>query len=148
MLSNVLAAGSPDRAGIFPCSFLHWLRLVSFCRDKFSEGPSQNSAAVAHVRHAPPLPCTILSRSSRSGNREENVSNLPWHSDIHRTSKGKQSCIGNFSYGDMEKTSRENVRDHNPSSHSQKYSTPTTDASRPPPIKAGFPFCPPPLFSR
>lgn len=92
MLSKVLAAGSPDRAGIFPCSFLHWLRLVSFCRDKFSEGPSQNSAAVAHIRHAPPLPCTILSRSSRSGNREENVSNLPWHSDIHRTSKGKHAA--------------------------------------------------------
>lgn len=27
MLSNVLAADSPDKAGIFPCLFLHWLRL-------------------------------------------------------------------------------------------------------------------------
>lgn len=92
MLSNVLAADSPDRAGIFACSFLHWLRLVSFCRDKFSEGPSQKSAAVAHIHRALPLPCTILSRSGRSRNRQENVSNLPRHSDIHRMRKGKHAA--------------------------------------------------------
>lgn len=51
----------------------------SFCKDKFSEGPSKNSAAVPHIHHTQPLTCTILSRRCRSGNREENVSNLPWH---------------------------------------------------------------------
>lgn len=48
MLSNVLAAESSDKAGIFLCLFLHCLRLISFCKDKFSKGPSQNSAAVAY----------------------------------------------------------------------------------------------------
>lgn len=146
MLSNVLAANSPDRAGIFPCSFLHWLR---FCRDKFSEGLSQNSAAVAHVRHVPPLLCTILSRSGRSGNREENVSNLPRRNDIHRTRNGKHAAqlhreLPIWGHG----KNITNVRDHNLSSHSQKYSTPTTEVSLPPPIKTVFPFCPPPVFSR
>lgn len=75
MLSNVLAADSPDRAMVFPCSSLQWIRLVNNCKDKF--------------RTQQWWP-TILSRNSRFRNRAENLSNLPQHSDIHRMRKGKR----------------------------------------------------------
>lgn len=78
MLSNVLAADSPDRAMISLCSSLQWIRLVNFCKDKF--------------RTQQWWP-TILSRSSGFRNRAENVSKLPQHSDIHRTRKGKRVAM-------------------------------------------------------
>lgn len=64
------------------------------------------------------------------------MSNVHRRSDIHRTRRNtQQSSMWNFPYWEVEKTSRENTRDRNLSSHSQKYSTPTTDAHPPPPMK-------------
>lgn len=122
------------RPGIFPCSLLHSLRLARFSRDKFSEGPCENSAVTAHVRSV--QPCTILPRSNRPGNREGSMSNVHRHSDIHRTRRNtRQGSVWNFPYWEVEKTSRENSRDRYLSSQSQKYSTPMTDARPPPPMK-------------